>query len=310
MSSSKGSRPNALRSSRRTSAAKQSRRTANAAAAPTAVPPIVPLEKQLIEQFRHLRLPMFRDHFARGAERAATEGQNHVECLAELTNLECEARRQGRIKRLIGRSCLPLSKTWESFDFGRFPLHVTRQLESLREGSFLDRRENVLIFGKPGADKFACAVRLGRATGTSRPEHAADNLQPAGPAAVGGQTGSAPGEDDQAAVDVRWSDHRRPGLRAAESRGDGSPVHATGRPLRARQRAADEQPDVQQMGPDLQRPDDDGRGDRPTGASRRDHRAERAQLPHRNGQGEQAYGSLAGRLNAALNFMTGNPSCR
>ena len=30
---------------------------------------------------------------------------------------------------------------------------MTRQLETLRDGSFLDRRENLLIFGKPGAGK-------------------------------------------------------------------------------------------------------------------------------------------------------------
>ncbi len=30
---------------------------------------------------------------------------------------------------------------------------MTRQLESLRDGTFLDRRENLLIFGKPGAGK-------------------------------------------------------------------------------------------------------------------------------------------------------------
>lgn len=30
---------------------------------------------------------------------------------------------------------------------------MTRQLETLRDGSFLDRRENVLLFGKPGSGK-------------------------------------------------------------------------------------------------------------------------------------------------------------
>lgn len=116
-------------------------------------PPEASLEKQLTEQFRELRLPMFRDHFSRQAERAVTEGRSHTEYLAELTSLECDARREGRIKRLMHRSRLPLSKSWDSFNFGRLPLHVTRQLESLREGSFLDRRENLLIFGKPGAGK-------------------------------------------------------------------------------------------------------------------------------------------------------------
>jgi DNA replication protein DnaC len=111
------------------------------------------LPPQLTEQFRSLRLPSFRDHFHEAADRAAAEQISHLQYLSELTTLECEARRQGRIKRLLTRSRLPAGKSWETFDFGRLPLTVTRQLESLRDGTFLDRRENLLIFGKPGAGK-------------------------------------------------------------------------------------------------------------------------------------------------------------
>jgi DNA replication protein DnaC len=111
------------------------------------------LSPQLTEQFRSLRLPSFRDHFHEAADRAAAEQLSHLHYLSELTTLECEARRQGRVKRLMTRSRLPAGKSWETFDFGRLPLTVSRQLESLRDGTFLDRRENLLIFGKPGAGK-------------------------------------------------------------------------------------------------------------------------------------------------------------
>ncbi len=118
------------------------------------------LTPELTEQFRSLRLPSFRDHFQAAADRAATEQLSHLQYLSDLTTLECEARRQGRIKRLMTRSRLPAGKSWETFNFGRLPLTVTRQLESLRDGSFLNRRENLLIFGKPGAGKshLLCAL--------------------------------------------------------------------------------------------------------------------------------------------------------
>lgn len=32
-------------------------------------------------------------------------------------------------------------------------MNVRRQLEVLRDGTFLDRRENILLFGKPGSGK-------------------------------------------------------------------------------------------------------------------------------------------------------------
>lgn len=111
------------------------------------------LELELTGQFRELRMPMFRDHCAKSANRAAKEKLGHLEYLSELATLECQARQESRIKRLMSQSHLPLGKTWEAFDFERLPLSVTRQLESLRDGSFLDRRENILIFGKPGSGK-------------------------------------------------------------------------------------------------------------------------------------------------------------
>ena len=107
----------------------------------------------LTDQLKELRLPTIRDRFQESAVRAETENLSHLEYLSELTTRECEARREGRIKRLMTRSKLHPGKTWDNFKFKRLPLHVTRQLETLRDGSFLDRRENVLLFGKPGSGK-------------------------------------------------------------------------------------------------------------------------------------------------------------
>jgi len=115
----------------------------------------------LTDQLKELRLPMFRQHFASLAERAEQEPLSHTQYLAELTELECHTRREGRITRLLGQSQLPSSKTWSNFQWARLPLAVTRQMESLRDGSFLDRRENLLLFGKPGSGKSHCLCALG-----------------------------------------------------------------------------------------------------------------------------------------------------
>ena len=104
---------------------------------------------------------MFREHFQSAAEQAMTEKLSHTEYLAELTERECQARRQSRIARLMQRSGLSRSKTWDNFDWKRLPLGVTRQLDCLRDGSFLDRRENLLLFGKPGSGKSHCLNALG-----------------------------------------------------------------------------------------------------------------------------------------------------
>jgi len=119
------------------------------------------LNTQLTEQFRELRLPMFREHFESLAERAVQEPLSHTEYLSELTELECQARRESRITRLMNQSRLPSSKTWHNFQWTRLPIQVVRQMESLRDGSFLDRRENLLVFGKPGSGKSHCLCALG-----------------------------------------------------------------------------------------------------------------------------------------------------
>jgi len=108
---------------------------------------------ELTVQLKELRLPTIRDQFQPTAQQAAREGLSHLEYLSQLTTQECEVRREGRVKRLMTRSKLPLGKTWASFEKDRLPITVSSQLEVLRDGSFLDRRENVLIFGKPGSGK-------------------------------------------------------------------------------------------------------------------------------------------------------------
>lgn len=118
----------------------------------TAVSKTDPSES-LTMQFKELRMPTFREQFAPAATRAEAENLSYLDYLSELTTLECQVRREGRIKRMMTRSQLPVGKTWSTFDLMRLPLGVRRQLETLRDGSFLDRQENLLLFGKPGSGK-------------------------------------------------------------------------------------------------------------------------------------------------------------
>ena len=115
---------------------------------------------RLTEQLRELRLPAFRDHYQSQAHQAARENLSYPQYLEALTSRECEARTQGRIRSLATASRLPSGKTWEQFRWARLPKNVQQQFQTLRDGSFLKRRENVLVFGKPGSGKThaLCAV--------------------------------------------------------------------------------------------------------------------------------------------------------
>ncbi len=254
---------------------------------------------QLIEQLKELRLPTIREQIQDSAARATSENLSHLAYLSELTTLECESRREGRIKRLLTQSQLPYAKTWDSFDFNRLPLHVARQLESLRDGSFLDRRENILIFGKPGSGKShaLCAlsqqlVLQGRSLLFTTCSLLVQQLLIAKrdlrlPKVIK-HLSSFEGLIIDDLGYVQQSRERCSSLFGVSS------VHTSGGTLRTRQRAADEQPRLQQMGPDLQGPADDSRSDRSPRASQRDHRTECRQLPCGNGKEVQNNSAQAG----------------
>lgn len=80
--------------------------------------------------------------------------------LGELLEQEMEGRRQRRIQRLQKAAHLPTEKTLDSFDQERLPLRLRRLLPQLCTGDFVDRSENLLVFGLPGRGKthFAAAV--------------------------------------------------------------------------------------------------------------------------------------------------------
>jgi len=130
-----------------------------------------------------------------------------------------------------------------------------------------------------GLGQDARVVRGGPGVGAFGAEGAVHDLQPAGAGTAGGEAGPDAEVVVEASGSMAGVVDRRPGLRAAEPRGDGGVIHTAGGAVRAWQRAADEQPAVLEMGADLQGRDDGGGSDRPSSTSQRDHRAEPAELP-------------------------------
>jgi len=114
----------------------------------------------LTESLRELHLLAFLEQFEQLARRAQQETLSYEQYLLELVRGESERRRTNRIERLLEQSRLPLEKTLASFDLKRLPAKAARQVRTLLDGAFLDRRENLLVFGKNGSGKthLLCAV--------------------------------------------------------------------------------------------------------------------------------------------------------
>ena len=118
-------------------------------------------EKAALEDhLRELHMPTVRSSFEEMARRAEQETLSYERYLLELIERECQVRRQNRVERRLRQSKLPLEKDLPGFDLKRLPAKIARQVRTLLDGTFVDRKENVLAFGKPGSGKthLLCAI--------------------------------------------------------------------------------------------------------------------------------------------------------
>lgn len=118
------------------------------------------LSAQLDTCLKELGLPSVRACYPELVEQATQESMGYERFLFELMDREREGRWHRRIERHLRDSRLPLEKNLEAFDMKRLPTKLTQQVQSLLEGSFVDRRENILAFGRPGSGKthLLCAI--------------------------------------------------------------------------------------------------------------------------------------------------------
>ena len=114
----------------------------------------------LREHFRTLRMPTAVQVVEELLASATTDNWSAQQFLSELLEQEMEGRHQRRIQRLKDAARLPIEKTLATFDQERLPLRLRRLLPQLCTGEFVDRADNLLVFGLPGRGKthFVAAV--------------------------------------------------------------------------------------------------------------------------------------------------------
>ncbi len=110
---------------------------------------------------RALKLPAFARYHEEIAQTAEREGKTFGQYLHHLAELEVHERNQRRIERNLKHSDLPLEKTLATLNRARIPAKAQKQLPTLCEGTFVERGDNVLIFGLPGRGKTHLACALG-----------------------------------------------------------------------------------------------------------------------------------------------------
>ncbi len=93
----------------------------------------------------------------------AAEGQDHVQFLARLVELELIDRERRMIERRIKAAKFPVTKSLDIFDFKAIPSLNKMQVLELARCEWIERRENVIALGPSGTGKTHTALGLGLA---------------------------------------------------------------------------------------------------------------------------------------------------
>lgn len=121
----------------------------------------VDVEARIDARLAEFKLPTLHAELVTRFKQA---GQAHVLPLVlEILELEAGDRRERRVERLLRAARLPPGKTFQTFTDGRLPPRLAQKLRELARGDFLERAENVLIFGLPGTGKTHAACALAHA---------------------------------------------------------------------------------------------------------------------------------------------------
>jgi DNA replication protein DnaC len=118
-------------------------------------------QEELTLCLKELCLATTSRQYGQFADEARAQSLSHEQFLFNLVRQECDVRRNKRVERYLKESHLPLEKTMDALNLKRFPLKAVQQAKTLIGGEFVDRKENLLIFGNPGSGKTHLACGIG-----------------------------------------------------------------------------------------------------------------------------------------------------
>lgn len=118
----------------------------------------------LLENYlKALRLPAFLAHYGPVAEDAGRSQMSYGRYLLALCEQEVAQRAENRKRRLIKSARFPVAKELAEFDFSLVDALSKQQVLELAQGSYIEKKESILMVGNPGLGKTHIATGLGLA---------------------------------------------------------------------------------------------------------------------------------------------------
>jgi DNA replication protein DnaC len=116
----------------------------------------------LLEAYlKRLRLPAIGRHYQELARQAAQGNLPYEAFLLALVEIEAQQREENAHQKRLRMARFPVLKSLDQFDFTALPALNKARVLDLAQGSYLDKRENLILMGNSGTGKTHLATALG-----------------------------------------------------------------------------------------------------------------------------------------------------
>lgn len=115
----------------------------------------------LIEQLKRLRFPGIMETFEVRLSQARENALSHVEWLSLLLQDEIQRRDAQALIERLKKAKFEQEKTFEDFEFSRYPLTTQHLIRDLMAGHYLQEKRHILIVGPTGTGKTHVGQALG-----------------------------------------------------------------------------------------------------------------------------------------------------
>jgi len=116
----------------------------------------------LLEAYlKRLRLPAIGRHYQELARQAAQGNLPYEAFLLALVEIEAQQREENAHQKRLRMARFPVLKTLDQFDFTALPTLNKARVLDLAQGSYLEKRENLILMGNSGTGKTHLATALG-----------------------------------------------------------------------------------------------------------------------------------------------------
>lgn len=116
---------------------------------------------QISEIASELKLPYIKDNHKTLIEEATHTGMDYSEFLKRFLEEELSLRKENGVKRRLRYAKFPIKKYLEDFDRTKYGVEFKRKFEELETLKFIEKKENLILIGTPGAGKTHYSIGLG-----------------------------------------------------------------------------------------------------------------------------------------------------